>query len=62
MRLDAPSSIMFEATRCELEQDVFNVSEELEDMGRVVREFEDFVNSIECSEEEDNWDVYGTEH
>lgn len=61
MRLDDPSSIMFEATRCELEQDVFSVSEELEDMDRVVREFEDFVNSIDCSEEEDNWDVYGPE-
>lgn len=61
MRLDDPSSIMFEATRCELEQDVFSVSEELEDMDRVVREFEDFVNSIDCSEEEDNWEVYGTE-
>ena len=62
MRLDDPSSIMFEATRCELEQDVFSVSEELEDMDRVIGEFEDFVNSIECSEEEGNWEVYGTEH
>lgn len=61
MRLDNQSSIMLEATRCELEQDVFSVSEELEDMDRVVREFEDFVNSIDCSEEEDNWDVYGAE-
>lgn len=50
MRLDSQSSIMFEATRCELEQDVFSVSEELEDMDRVVREFEDFVNNIDCSE------------
>lgn len=50
MRLDIQSSIMFEATRCELEQDVFSVSEELEDMDRVVREFEDFVNGIDCSE------------
>lgn len=62
MRLDDPSSIMFEATRCELEQDVFSVSEELEDMDRVIGEFEDFVNGIDCSEEEGNWDVYGVEH
>lgn len=61
MRLDNQSSIMLEATRCELEQDVFSVSEELEDMDRVIGEFEDFVNSIDCSEEEDNWEVYGTE-
>lgn len=61
MRLDNQSSIMLEATRCELEQDVFSVSEGLEDMDRVIGEFEDFVNSIDCSEEEDNWEVYGTE-
>lgn len=61
MRLDDPSSIMFEATRCELEEDVYSVSEGLEDMDRVIGEFEDFVNSIDCSEEEDNWEVYGTE-
>lgn len=61
MRLDDPSSIMFEATRCELEEDVFSISEGLEDMDRVIGEFEDFVNSIDCSEEEDNLEVYGTE-
>lgn len=62
MRLDDPSSIMFEATRCELEEDVYSVSEGLEDMDRVIGEFEDFVNGIDCSEEEGNWDVYGAEH
>nr|DAS42154.1 MAG TPA: hypothetical protein [Caudoviricetes sp.] len=61
MRLDDQSSIMFEATRHELEEDVYSVSEGLEDMDRVIGEFEDFVNSIDCSEEEDNWEVYGTE-
>lgn len=59
MRLDSQSSIMFEATRHELEEDVYSVSEGLEGMDRVIGEFEDFVNSIECSEEEDSWDVYG---
>ena len=62
MRLDDPSSIMFEATRCELEEDVYSVSEGLEDMDRVIGEFEDFVNSIDCSEEENSWEIYGTEH
>lgn len=61
MRLDDQSSIMFEATRHELEEDVYSVSEGLEYMDRVIGEFEDFVNSIDCSEEEDNWEVYGTE-
>ena len=61
MRLDDPSSIMFEATRCELEEDVYSVSEGLEDVERVMGEFEEFVNSLDCSEEEDNWEVYGTE-
>ena len=61
MRLDDQSSIMFEATRHELEEDVYSVSEGLEGMDRVIGEFEDFVNSIECSEEEDSWDVYGTD-
>lgn len=61
MRLDDQSSIMFEATRHELEEDVYSVSEGLEDMDRVIGEFEDFVNSIDSSEEEDNWEVYGTE-
>lgn len=50
---------MFDVAQGDLEKDALSVADDARDMERTITEFENFVDGIDCSEEEDSWDVYG---
>lgn len=51
---------MFDVAQGDLERDALSVADDARDMERTITEFENFVDGIDCSEE-DSWDVYGTD-
>lgn len=52
---------MFDVAQGDLEKEALSVADDVNDMARAITEFENFVDGIDCSEEEDSWDVYGTD-
>nr|DAO29300.1 MAG TPA: hypothetical protein [Caudoviricetes sp.] len=59
--LDDTPIHMFDVAQGDLEKDALSVADDARDMERTITEFENFVDGIDCSEEEDSWDVYGTD-
>lgn len=59
--LDDSPIHMFDVAQGDLEKEALSVADDVNDMARAITEFENFVDSIDCSEEEDSWDVYGTD-
>lgn len=57
--LDDTPIHMFDVAQGDLEKDALSVADDARDMERTITEFENFVDGIDCSEEEDNWEVYG---
>lgn len=59
--LDDTPIHMFDVVQGDLEKDALSVADDARDMERTITEFENFVDGIDCSEEEDSWDLYGTD-
>nr|DAX46133.1 MAG TPA: hypothetical protein [Caudoviricetes sp.] len=57
--LDDTSIHMFDVAQGDLEKDALSVADDARDMERTITGFENFVDGIDCSKEEDNWEVYG---
>lgn len=59
--IDDKTLNLFNVTREGLKEEAIRYDEHVREIAKALTEFKDIIDNIDCSEEEDNWDVYGAD-
>ncbi len=60
--IDDKTLNLFNVTREGLKEEAVRYDEHVREIAKALTEFNDVIENIDCSEEEDNWEIHGTEH
>lgn len=60
--IDDKTLNLFNVTREGLKEEAIRYDEHVREIAKALTEFKDIIDNIDCSEEEDNWEIHGTDH